>query len=743
MPEPGQILILGAGAVTRELFLPALSKLGLTGRTTVADASAAVADLASQYPGLRGIQRDFREYLEQAPKGEFACAIVALPNALHEEAVVRAVDQGLPVLCEKPLALSRRACLDMGRAAEGAGCMLAVNMVRRLLPGVRSARLAVDLGMIGALESIDIEHGSAYAWPARSLAPFRRENGGLLADMGVHYLDLAEMFLGRLSPLAYEDDARGGVEADLTYELQSGSGSRARIRLSRLRTLRNTVALTGERGRLEWGVDDGDECTLTVVNHDPVELRQAGGRASSLADCFAQQIEDFLERVRLGKPPLVGARNAAETAALIEWAYAERRPARIFPAGTEAPGPSLVTGATSFIGFHLVERLFERGVSEVVAAARSPLTCARIARFPARLELVDLLDARSVRQAMRGVRRVFHLAYGRDGAARREVTVEGTKNVVNAAIEEGCESVVILSTAYVFGRPAGIVDETRPYQPDGGEYGASKAEMERWCLARARSSGPTRLVVLNPSCVYGPWGGAYSELPASLARGQAFCWIESGIGSANYNFVGNLVDAILLASEKPEAHGQRFLINDGVTTWREFLGPFVEPWQKEILSYTKQDLLELELETRDGVLKAMRKLSASPDVRRIVKRTAVGAAAVALANRYFPSAIPRGAPGGASGNNGLAKRASETTAPPQPPCWLADLYGNSSTAYSSEKAKSILGWRPAIDLAEGQRRTVEHLDYLHSPHGSAIGVAVSSSALPLPDSRGSVRNRAR
>jgi nucleoside-diphosphate-sugar epimerase len=229
-------------------------------------------------------------------------------------------------------------------------------------------------------------------------------------------------------------------------------------------------------------------------------------------------------------------------------------------------------------------------------------------------------------------------------------------------------------------------------------------------------------VVLNPSCVYGPWGGAYSELPASLARGQGFCWIESGIGIANYNFVGNLIDAIMLASDKPEAHGQRVIINDGVTTWRKLLGPFVEPWQEEIPSYTKQELLDMELEGRDSVLKAMRKLSASPDVRSIVKRTVVGAAAVALANRYLPSAIPRSAPS----HNRPAKRAPEATAPPQPPSWLADLYGNSSTVYSSEKARMILGWRPAIDLVEGQSRTVAHLDYLYAPRGNAIGVAVSS-----------------
>jgi len=325
------------------------------------------------------------------------------------------------------------------------------------------------------------------------------------------------------------------------------------------------------------------------------------------------------------------------------------------------------------------------------------------------LEQVDLLDASAVKKAVRGVRHVFHLAYGKDGDSRRDVTVDGTRNVVEAAIEEGCDSIVILSTAYVFGRPCGMVTEQSSYQPAGGEYGKFKAEMERWCLNRARGSGSTRIVVLNPTCVYGPWGATYSELPAKLARGGAFGWLEGGDGNANYNFVSNLIDAILLASASREAHGERFLINDGVVTWREFLEPLVTPWQQDIPSFTKDDLSRMERDGRLSVQKAIRKLLADPGVRAIFRQTAAGVAVTSIARRYLPTLIPGAAPNGSSASSGDAAMAA-----PHPPAWLADLFGNSSTVYSSEKAHRILGWHPKVDLQEGQRRTRDHLNYLFS-----------------------------
>src|SRR5262249_42811067 len=134
------------------------------------------------------------------------------------------------------------------------------------------------------------------------------------------------------------------------------------------------------------------------------------------------------------------------------------------------PAPSLVTGATGFIGANLVERLIKCG-SDVTCLVRRPQTCASIARFPTNLVTANLLDFKSVRKAVQGRRYVFHLAYGRDGPDARAITLHGTENVVNAAIAAQCEAVVILSTINVLGWPEGEVDESAPYRPAGGAYG--------------------------------------------------------------------------------------------------------------------------------------------------------------------------------------------------------------------------------------------------------------------------------
>ena len=195
-----------------------------------------------------------------------------------------------------------------------------------------------------------------------------------------------------------------------------------------------------------------------------------------------------------------------------------------------------------------MERLGASAACDIVAPVRSYRTCAQVARFPISMPRVDLLDYEQVRKSVAGARFVFHLAYGRDGPQQERVTIEGTRNVVEAAIETGAEAVVVLSTIYVFGQPPAEVDEAWPYRPVGGVYGTSKALMERWCMHRAQGSGHTRIVVLNASCVYGPGGDAYTALPVRLATEGGFCWINDGRGAANYTYVENLVDAMLLAA---------------------------------------------------------------------------------------------------------------------------------------------------------------------------------------------------
>src|SRR6185369_8406904 len=183
-------------------------------------------------------------------------------------------------------------------------------------------------------------------------------------------------------------------------------------------------------------------------------------------------LHQFEEAVHGAQTELADGVDAERTARLIEWAYAARsRQSSNMGASARGSRPEiLVTGATGFIGGHLVDRLTEEGRG-IRATARSTATCANIARYPLEIAPVDLLKKDEVEGAVRGVRTVFHLAYGRDGSDAAAATIEGTKNVVEAAIAGGVECVVVLSTMYVFGFPVSQdpVDENFPYRPYGGE----------------------------------------------------------------------------------------------------------------------------------------------------------------------------------------------------------------------------------------------------------------------------------
>src|SRR5262249_28186024 len=364
----------------------------------------------------------------------------------------------------------------------------------------------------------------------------------------------------------------------------------------------------GSEGKIVLNVDSLSTFNVyRPANGDGVEVRplRPFGSTSwpvSFQACFARQMQTFEHRIATGDISTEGLDSAARSAHIIEHAYRLRlgRRRSYQPAAVAFdPAPSLVTGATGFIGTHLVERLIKGG-SDVTCLVRRPQTCASIARLPIHLVAANLLDFEAVRKAVEGKRYIFHLAYGRDGPDARAITSRGTENVVNAAIAARCEAVVILSTITVLGWPEGEVDESAPYRPAGGAYGQTKARMERWCLRRAQDPGNTRLVVLLPSCVYGPGGATFTELPAKLGREDNFAWIADGQGIANYVFIDNLIDAICLAASSPRAHGQRFIINDGWTSWREFLNPIVGPWLTNIHNYAPGELAQKHTRSRRG-----------------------------------------------------------------------------------------------------------------------------------------------
>ena len=86
----------------------------------------------------------------------------------------------------------------------------------------------------------------------------------------------------------------------------------------------------------------------------------------------------------------------------------------------------------------------------------------------------------------------------------------------------------------------------------------------------------------------------FTEFPVRAARAEQFAWIEQGRGKLNYTFVENVVDALVLAASCVKAHGENFIISDGVCTFRQFLTLLLGPMAETLPSYTRSELIEQE-----------------------------------------------------------------------------------------------------------------------------------------------------
>jgi predicted dehydrogenase/nucleoside-diphosphate-sugar epimerase len=708
------LLILGGGALATECYIPALCRLGWEKGVMVIDTSEAAAVRTHKLcPAVRTRIGDYAAILKDRRLiSEFNGLVVAVPNCLHEDAVISGLDAGLDVLCEKPLAMNVNSCLRLAGAAEQRGRKLAVAMVRRFIPSVTVIRDSIQHGLIGDVRDVEIEHGGSFHWPAQSGSYFRKENGGLFLNMGIHYLDMIENWFGPLEPIEYADDAAGGVEANCKLVLRSQTGVRVRLRLSYTHELANCISVRGTQGEIRARVDDFATAKWTShrtgLSGDlrPEKPFSSDTLPPDFVSSFAEQFIRFREVIAGRREPDVNALQAASTQQIIEWGYSHRRP--MYPAvGSRSgsrpslkPARTVVTGGSGFLGLSLVERLCGLGFTDIVVPIRSHQSGANLGRFSVNPVLTNLLDMDSVRAAVAGAKYVFHLAYGTTGADPARITIEGTKNVVEAAIEAGVESLVVVSTATVFGHPKTNqpVDETFPYRPGLGEYGASKATAEKYALRKAKSSGQTRIAVINPSAIYGPNGKLFTEFPVRAATAGQLAWIELGKGKFNFTFVENVVDALLLAASCEKAHGQNFIISDGVCTFREFLSLLLGPLAETLPSYTRSELVELERRSRPSWSDLVRGLM-NEEVMRAVRGIPLLNKPKRLIEKRLPKMHARLRSRKQTLRDGKIMCSPRNAN--QPPSWLADIFGPIEIEYSSAKARKILGWCPAVSLEGG------------------------------------------
>jgi dihydroflavonol-4-reductase len=226
---------------------------------------------------------------------------------------------------------------------------------------------------------------------------------------------------------------------------------------------------------------------------------------------------------------------------------------------------TFVTGATGFIGSHVVRQLLLRGDC-VRILARNSSRKSNIEAFGCEIAIGDLKDENSLLRCIQGCRRVFHVAadyrlWVRNPQEIYDNNVGGTRNLLSACCEAGIEKVVYTSTVGTIGlREDGIpADEESPVKLDDmiGHYKRSKFMAEQ--VAREFAASGLPVIIVNPTTPVGP--GDIKPTPTGriileFVKGHMPAYVDTGL-----NLVGveDVARGHLLAEEKGRV-GERYIL---------------------------------------------------------------------------------------------------------------------------------------------------------------------------------------
>jgi len=236
---------------------------------------------------------------------------------------------------------------------------------------------------------------------------------------------------------------------------------------------------------------------------------------------------------------------------------------------------ALVTGASGFLGSAVARALQARGLAvRLLVRPSSPRR--NLQGLDAEVAAGDLRDPQSLAAALKGARWLFHVAadyrlWARDPEEIVRNNLEGTRNVMTAALAEGVERVVYTSSVATLSLKTVPADETAPLRPEDaiGAYKRSKVAAERE-VERLVAEAGLPAVIVNPSTPIGPRDvrpTPTGRIIVEAAAGRMPAFVDTGL---NLVHVDDVAEGHWLALHKGRI-GERYVLGGQDATLREML----------------------------------------------------------------------------------------------------------------------------------------------------------------------------
>ena len=345
-----------------------------------------------------------------------------------------------------------------------------------------------------------------------------------------------------------------------------------------------------------------------------------------------------------------------------------------------------ITGASGFLGARLVSWLGALpGAPEVIVLARRQTS-------DAKCKIVDLRREVELRAALEGCHAVVHCAFDFHDLEGNLLICEA---LARAVASVGARMVHMSTAAVHEPFPEGDLEECTTGREGGSEYKSIKLSIEALLCKLVDEIG-LDVVILQPTVVYGPQGGAWTDSPIRELLTGTVVLPDAGGGFCNAVYVDDVCQAVARAMTADVASGERFLISGaGPVAWGDFYGAYCEILALDSLRLSQIDPARAMSSHVDAeqvrVVASRNGRSTAKRMKHLVTRVL----GVRTASRlHLGVSMAKCMLLGAKTHSASGAK--------------ADLF-RSRCNVKIEKARQLLGYRPQFDLEQGMAQTRQYI----------------------------------